>query len=237
MKTNTNSGSGHRFPREIISLCVWLYHRFSLSFRDVEELLAKRGIIVTYETVRQWCRKLGPEYARKLKRRQGRLGDVWHLDEVFVKIRGERHYLWRAVDQDGDVIDILVQKHRNARAAKRFFRKLLKGQGSEPWRLVTDKLRSYAAAHRSVMPSVAHDTGQCANNRGANNLAEVSHEPTRQRERQMRGFKSVGQAQRFLSVHGVVQNLFSLGRHHLRSVHYRLLRDRSFKDWNAATVA
>jgi putative transposase len=143
-----------------------------------------------------------------------------------VNIQGKRHYLWRAVDQDGDVIDILVQQHRNARAARRFFRKLLKGQGREPWRLVTDKLRSYAAAHRSVMPSVAHDTRRYANNR-----AEVSHQPTRQRERQMRRFKSAGQAQRFLSVHGVVQNLFRLGRHHLRSAHYRLLRSRSFQAW------
>jgi putative transposase len=148
-----------------------------------------------------------------------------------VNIRGKRHYLWRAVDQDGDVIDILVQKHRNARAAKRFFRKLLKGQGSEPWQLVTDKLRSYGAAHRSIMPSVAHDTRRYANNR-----AEVSHQPTRHRERQMRRFKSAGQAQRFLSVHGVVQNLFRLGRHHLLSVNYRLLRDRSFKEWSAATA-
>ena len=231
MKTNTNSYRGHRFPREIISHGVWLYHRFSLSFRDVEELLAKRGIIVSYETIRQWCRKFGPQYARMLRRRQGRLGDVWHLDEVFVNIQGQRHYLWRAVDQDGDVIDILVQKHRNAHAAKRFFRKLLKGQGSEPWQLVTDKLRSYAAAHRSVMPSVAHDTRQYANNR-----AEVSHQPTRQRERQMRRFKSPGQVQRFLWVHCVVQNLFRLGRHLLRAAHYRLLRDRSFREWSSATA-
>ncbi len=232
MKTNTNGYRGYRFPREIISHSVWLYHRFSLSFRDVEELLAERGIIVSYETIRQWCRKFGPQYARMLRRRQGRLGDVWHLDEVFVNIQGQRHYLWRAVDQDGNVIDILVQKHRNAHAAKRFFRRLLKGQGREPWHLVTDKLRSYAAAHRSVMPSVAHDTGQYANNR-----AEVSHQPTRQRERLMRRFKSPGQAQLFLSVHAVVQNLFRLGRHHLRSVNYRLLRDRSFKEWSAATAA
>jgi putative transposase len=158
MKTNMNGYRGHRFPPYIISHAVWLYHRFSLSFRDVEELLAKRGIFVTYETVRQWCRKFGPQYAQNLKRRQGRLGDVWHLDEVFVNIRGERHYLWRAVDQDGDVIDILVQRHRNARAAKRFFRKLLKGQGRTPWRLVTDKLKSYGATHGSIMPSVAHNT-------------------------------------------------------------------------------
>ena len=232
METNTNSYRGHRFPREIISHSVWLYHRFSLSFRDVEELLAKRGIIVTYETIRQWCRKFGPEYARNLKRRRGRLGDVWHLDEVFVKIRGERHYLWRAVDQDGDVIDILVQKHRNARAAKRFFRKLLKGQGSEPWQLVTDKLRSYSSAHSEVMPSVAHDTGQYANNR-----AEVSHQPTRQRERLMRRFKSAGQAQRFLSVQGIILNFFRFARHQMRSENYRLLRDRSFKEWSAAAGA
>ena len=232
MKTNTNGYRGYRFPPEIISHSVWLYHRFALSFRDVEELLAKRGIIVTYETIRQWCRKFGPEYARKLKRRQGRLGDIWHLDEVFVKISGERHYLWRAVDQDGDLIDILVQRYRNARAARRFFRKLLKGQGSQPWQMVTDKLKSYGAAHRTTMSSVEHNTARYANNR-----AEVSHQPTRQRERQMRRFKSVGQAQRFLSVHGVVQNLFNLGRHHLRSENYRLLRARSFKDWSAATAA
>ena len=152
MKTKANRYRGYRFPPEIISHSVWLYHRFSLSFRDVEELLAKRGIIVSYETIRQWCRKFGPEYAWNLKRRKGRLGDVWHLDEVFVTIRGVRHYLWRAVDQDGDVIDILVQRHRNVRAAKRFFRKLLKGQESTPWKLVTDQLRSYSAAHRNSCP-------------------------------------------------------------------------------------
>ena len=142
MKTNRGCYHGYRFPSEIISHAVWLYHRFCLSFRDVEELLAERGIVVSYETIRQWCQKFGPRYARTLRRRQGRLGDIWHLDELFVNIQGKRHYLWRAVDQDGDVIDILVQQHRDARAAKRFFRKLLKGQGTAPWRLVTDKLRS-----------------------------------------------------------------------------------------------
>ena len=232
MKTNPRCYRGHRFPPEIIGHGVWLYHRFCLSFRDVEELLAKRGILVSYETIRQWCRKFGPEYARKLKRRQGRLGDVWYLDEVFVKIGGVRHYLWRAVDQDGDVIDILVQRYRNARAAKRFFRKLLKGQGSRPWQLVTDKLKSYGAAHRSVMPSVDHNTARYKNNR-----AEVSHQPTRQRERQMRRFKSAGQAQRFLSVHGVVLNFFRFSRHRMRSENYRWLRARAFKDWNTAIAA
>jgi putative transposase len=232
MKIDTPSYRGYRFPPEIISHAVWLYHRFSLSFRDVEDLLAERGILVSYETIRQWCRKFGPEYARRLKRRQGRLGDTWHLDELFVNIRGQQHYLWRAVDQDGDVIDILVQPRRDRRAAERFFRKLLKGQGREPRRLVTDRLRSYAAAQRTVMPSVAHDTSQYANNR-----AEVSHEPTRQRERGMRKFKSVAQAQRFLSVHGITQNLFRVGRHLLRAANYRILRTRAFVVWNAVTCA
>ena len=199
MKTNTNGYRGYRFPREIISLCVWLYHRFPLSFRDVEELLAKRGIVVSYETIRQWC---------------------------------HHHYLWRAVDQDGDLIVFLVQRYRNARAAKRFFRKLLKGQESSPWRLVTDKLKSYGAARRSIMPSVDHSTVRYGNNR-----VEVSHQPTRQRERQMRGFKSAGQALRFLSVQGIRLNFFRFARHQMRSENYRLLRTRSFNEWSAATGA
>ena len=151
---------------------------------------------------------------------------------MFVTIRGERHYLWRAVDQDGDVIDILVQRRRDGRAAERFFRKLLKGQGSEPRWLITDKLRSYGAAHRSVMPSVEHVTVRYANNR-----AEVSHQPTRQRERQMRRFNSAAQAQRFLVVHGAVLNLFRLGRHRLRAADYRLLRARSMMAWQEATAS
>ncbi len=232
MNAKTPSYHGYRFPPEIISHAVWLYYRFCLSFRDVEDLLAERGITVSYETIRQWSRKFGAEYARKLKRRQGRLGDIWHLDELFVTIQGERQYLWRAVDQDGDVIDILVQPRRNRRAAERFFRKLLKGQGSEPRRLVTDKLRSYGAARRSTMLSVVHDTARYANNR-----AEVSHQPTRQRERQMRRFKAAGQAQRFLSVHGVILNLFRVGRHLLRPANHRILRARSFLVWSEVTCA
>ena len=232
MSTSTPSYHGYRFPSEIISHAVWLYYRFCLSFRDVEDLLAERGVIVSYETIRQWSRKFGAQYARKLKRRQGRLGDTWHLDELFVTIQGQRQYLWRAVDQDGDVLDILVQPRRDRRAAKRFFRKLLKGQGGEPRRLVTDKLRSYGAAHRTVMPSVLHDTSRYANNR-----AEVSHQPTRQRERQMRRFKSAAQAQRFLSVHGVILNLFRVGRHLLRPANYRILRERSFLVWSEVTCA
>jgi len=181
---------------------------------------------------RQWSRKFGAEYARKLKRRQGRLGDTWHLDELFVTIQGKIQYLWRAVDQDGDVIDILVQPRRDRRAAKRFFRKLLKDQEGEPRRLVTDKMRSYGAAHRAVMPSVLHETSRYANNR-----AEVSHQPTRQRERQMRRFKSAAHAQRFLSVHGVILNLFRVGRHLLRPANHRILRARSFLVWHEVTCA
>ena len=232
MNTDPQRYHRHRFPPEIISHAVWLYYRFCLSLRDVEDLLAERGVIVSYEAIRGWCAKFGPEYARRARRRHGQLGDTWFLDEVFVTIQGQRHYLWRAVDQDGDVIDILVQRYRNARAAKRFFRKLLKGQGMEPRRLVTDKLGSYAAAHRSGMSSVVHDT-----RRWANNLAEVSHQPTRQRERQMRRFKSAGQAQRFLSVHGAVRNLFNLGRHRLRAGNYRLLRGRAFAVWTEVVAA
>ena len=209
---------------------MWLYHRFTLSFREVEDLLAERGIIVSYEAIRLWCLKFGPEYARKLRRKQGRGGDIWHVDELFVRIQGTQLYLWRAVDQDGDVLDILVTKRRNKRAAKRFFRKVVKGQGRAPRRLITDKLKTYAAAHREIFPSVEHRTAQYENNR-----AEVAHQPTREQERQMRGFKSIEQVPRFLSVHGPVQNLFPVGRNHLRAVHQRLLRDRAFADWRKAT--
>ncbi len=232
MKTETLSYHGFRYPPEIISLAVWLYHRFCLSLRDVEELLAERGIEVTYESNRHWCHRFGPEYARKLKRRSGPLGDTWYLDEVFVKIRGKLHYLWWAVDQDGDTIDILVQKRRNRTAARRFFRKLLKGERAVPWRIVTDKLKSYSAAKREVMPTVYHCSDQYANNR-----AEVSHEPTRQQERQMRGFKSTGHAQRFLTIHGSVGNLFRLGRHLTKAKHYRELRDRAFAEWQQVSCA
>ena len=178
MTSQPPSYRGYRFPQAIISHAVWLYHRFSLSFRDVEDLLAERGVTVTYEAIRQWCRTFGLDYARRLRRNRGRMGDTWYLDELFLKIQGRQQYLWLAVDEDGDVIDILVQSRRDRRAATRFFRTLLKGQGREPRRLITDKLRSYPSACRSVMPSVVHCTDQYTNNR-----AEVSHQPTRQRER------------------------------------------------------
>jgi putative transposase len=154
MNSHVPNYRGYRFPPEIISHAVWLYHRFCLSFRDTEDLVAQRGIIVSYEAIRHWCRTFGPVYARTLRRRRGRMGDTWYLDELFVMIQGRQQYLWRAVDQDGDVIDILLQPRRDRRAAARFFRKLLKGQGRGPLRLITDKLRSYSAAHRTAMPSV-----------------------------------------------------------------------------------
>ena len=181
----------YRFPPDIISHAVWLYHRFCLSFRDAEALFAQRGVTVIYETTRSWCQQFGPVYARRLRCRRGRLGDTWHLDEVFVTIQGRHQYLWRAVDEDGDVLDILVPSHRNRRAAVRFFRTLLKTQGHIPRQLITDLRRFTSAAH----------------------------------------------VQRFASVHGVIQNLFRVGRHLLRLWHHHVLRRRAFIEWDAATCA
>ena len=185
---------GHRFPVEIISHCVWLYHRFPLSLRDVEQMMAQRGVSVSYDTIHQWCRKFGQTYATGLRRRQACPGDKWHLDEVFIKIRGKTYYLWRAVDQHGIVLDILVTSRRDAKAATRFFRKLLTGLESVPRVLVTDKLASYGVAHRRLIPGVEHRRSKYLNNR-----AENSHQPTRARERAMRRFRSAGGAQRFFS--------------------------------------
>ena len=209
---------------------MWLYHRFNLSARDVEDLLAERGITVTYESIRLWCIKFGPQYARRLKRRHPGYGDTFFIDEVFVKSGGKQHYLWRAVDQDGEVVDVFLQAQRDGRAARRFFKRLLKKHRSEPRKIVTDKLGSYGVAHRGLIPDVIHDTAQYANNR-----AELSHQPTRVRERGMRRFKSPRQAQRFLDVHSAVHNLFNLGRHLISAEHYRLFRQRAFASWECAT--
>jgi len=174
MRTSFSRYYRHRFPAEIISHCVWLYFRFVLSLRDVEEMLAMRGVALTYETVREWCLKFGQTYANHLRRKSPRPGDIWHLDEVFLKINGRIHYLWRAVDQDGDVLDILVQSKRDKRAARKFFRKLLKGLRYVPRVIITDKLRSYRAAITEVLPGVEHLQQKYQNNR-----AENSHQPTR----------------------------------------------------------
>ena len=220
----------HRFPAEIISHAVWLYYRFCLSYRDVEELLFARGSSVTYEAIRKWCRKFGQQYANQLRRRRPRSGDKWHLDEVFLTINGERHYLWRAVDQDGHVLDILVQRRRDKHAAKKFFRKLLKGCQYVPRVIITDKLKSYGAAKRDILPGVEHRQHRYLNNR-----AENSHQPTRQRERRMQGFKSPGHAQRFLAAYGLIAQHFRPRRHRLSALEYRQEMAQRFQNWHEVT--
>ncbi|MFD9044472.1 IS6 family transposase [Streptomyces bottropensis] len=221
------SYKGHRCPVEVISHCVWLYHRFPLSFREVEELMLERGIVVSYETVRRWCAKFGQAYAGALRRRQPRPGDTWHLDEVFIKINGEQQYLWRAVDQDGNV---LVQKRRDKDAARRFLRRLLEKTRMVPQVVVTDKLRSYGAAHREVMPCVEHRQSKYLNNR-----AENSHQPTRQRERAMKGFRSVGGTQRFLSAFSGISPHFRPRRHLMPAHDYRAEMTVRFAIWEQIT--
>ena len=216
----------HRFPPDIISCAVWLYYRFNLSHRDIEDLLAERGITVSRETIRLWCIKFGALYARRLKRKHRGYGDTFFIDEVFVKINGKLHYLWRAVDQDAEVVDVFLQAKRDGAAAKRFFKRLLRSHGGGPRKIVTDKLRSYGVAHRELIPEAIHSTEQYENNR-----AEQSHEATRVRERGMRRFKSMRQAQIFLGAHAAVSNLFNLGRHLVRAEHYRNLRVSAFTEW------
>jgi len=220
----------HRFPVEIISHAIWLYFRFCLSFRDVEELLLERGVIVTYEAIRKWCRKLGQQYANQLRRRRPRPGDKWHADEVFLTIKGERHYLWRAVDQHGNVLDILVQCRRDKRAAKKFFRKPLKGLTYVPRVIITDK-KSYGAAKREILPGVEHRQHRYLNNR-----AENSHQPTRQRERHMQRFKSPGHAQRFLSAYGTIYGHFRPYRHQFTAPTYRQELQKRFQIWRVVTA-
>ena len=178
-----------------------------------------------------WCIRFGPEYATRLRRKHRGYGDTFFIDEVFVKIDGIQHYLWRAVDQDGEVVDVYLQKRRDGATAKRFFKRLLKAHRDEPRKIVTDKLRSYGVAHRELIPDSIHDTSRYSNNR-----AELSHQPTRVRERGMRRFKSIVQAQRFLSTHAAVYNLFNLGRHLISARHYRIFRLRAFASWKSAVV-
>ena len=198
---------------------------FSLSLRNVALLLAECGVVVSYETVRRWCRKLGRSFANRLRRRRPRPGDKWHMDEVFIRIQGVLHYLWRAVDQDGVVLDILVQPRRDANAAKRFFKRLLKGLQYLPRVIVTDKLRSYGVAQRQLLPGVEHRQSRYLNNR-----AENSHRPTRRRERQMQRFKSSEQAQNFLSAHSFIYGHFHPRRHRLEADTYRAIRSDAFKN-------
>ena len=222
-----NTYKRHRFPPEIISYSVWLYYRFNLSHCDIEDLLADRSTTVSRETIRLRCIKFGAPYARRVKRKHQGCGDIFFIDEVWVKINGKQHYLLRAVDLDGEVVDVYLQARRDGAAAKRFFKRLMRSHCSEPRKIVTDKLRSYGVAHRALIPKSIHVTDQYANNR-----AEQSHEPTRVRERGMRKFKSLRQAQRFLGAHAAVSNLFNLGRHLVSAGHYRDLRVSAFSEWS-----
>src|SRR5499427_8403485 len=216
----------HRFPPEIIQHAIWLYLRFTLSYRDVEELLAERGLDISYETVRRWVLKFGPAIAQRLRHRRPRPSDRWHLDEMVVRIAGKRMYLWRAVDDEGEVLDMLIQRRRDTRAALRLMRKLLKKQGFMPKSLVTDKLGSYASALRRIRLTCQHEQGLRKNNR-----AENSHQVMRRRECKMRRFKSVRSAQRFLSMHAAVHNTFNLQRHLVSRATLRIFRAKPANHW------
>ena len=227
----TISYARHRFPPDVIRHAVWLYLRFTLSYRDVEELLAERGLDVSYETIRRWVLKFGPQFARNLRASRPRPSDRWHLDEMVVSIGGKRQWLWRAVDSEGEVLDLLVQSRRDKKAAVRLMRRLLRKQGFAPTVLVTDKLRSYGAARRDLGLSAQHQQSLRQNNR-----AENSHQPVRRRERKMQGFKSPGSAQRFLSIHAAVHNTFNLQRHLVSRRTLRLFRAEAVQAWQNATV-
>jgi transposase-like protein len=223
------SHSGYRFPPEIIHQAIWLYLRFTLSFRDVEDLLAERGIAVSYETVRRWVNHFGPMIAADLRRRRQKPCSTWHLDEIYLKIAGRMVYLWRAVDAEGEVLDVLVQSRRNKHAALRLMRKLLKKYGFVPDRLITDDLRSYGAAAHDLGIEPRHERGRWKNNR-----AENSHQPTRRRERKMQRFKSLGSAQKFLSTDAAVYNVFNVQRHLTSAQTHRTFRAAAMDTWREA---
>ena len=232
MKKPAISYKRHRFPQQIIAHAVWLYFRFPLSLRLAEELLLERGIVVSYETIRRWGLKFGPAYAKQLRRRRPTRQDVWHLDEVVISIAGRKHWLWRAVDQDGYVLDEIVQNRRDTKAAKRLLIRLLKKTGMPPRRIVTDKLRSYGAARRDIMPTVEHRS-----HKGLNNRAENSHLPLRKRERTMQGFRSAGGLQRFISIFSALRNLFVTPRHNRSALATHIHRIRAIAHWKAVTGA
>ena len=229
---SSSSYRRHRFPAAVIQHAVWLYFRFPLSLRDVEDMLSQRGIDVSYETVRRWSFKFGLAYARKLRRSHPRADTRWHLDEVFVSINGKTMYLWRAVDCEGEVLDVLVQSRRNKKAALKLMRKLLKAQGFAPIMVVTDKLASYRAALETLGLKRNHITGGRSNNR-----AENSHPPIRQRERRMQRFKSAGSAQRFVSTHAAIYNTFNVQRHLISRRTLRQFRAAAMDRWQEVTAA
>lgn len=219
---------GHRFPAEVIAHAVRLYLRFALSYRDVEELLAERGIVVSYETIRAWVAKFGAQYADELRRREPRAGSTWHLDEMAMCVGGHRQWLWRAVDEHGRTLDVLLQERRDTDAAERFFRRLLTAaDGAAPARLTTDKLGSYAVAKARLPELAGAEHLQVRSATRCNNRVEQAHQPTRVRERVMRRFKSAVSAQRFLDAFSRVGNLFRPGHHHLSAGAYRAaMRER-----------
>ena len=216
----------HRFPPAIIAHAVWLYYRFPLSLRLVEEMLLERGIVVSYETVRRWALKFGLDYARRLKRKKPSCRNIWHLDEVVIAIGGRKRWLWRAVDQDGYILDEIVQTRRDTEAAKRLLMRLLEKQGCPPRRTITDKLGSYAAARRQIMPAIEHRS-----HKGLNNRAENSHLPLRRRERTMQGFRSQGALQRFVAVFSAVRNLFVPPRSRRSALSTHLHRLDAIAQW------
>jgi transposase-like protein len=225
------SYSGYRFPPAIIQQAIWLYLRFTLSLRDVEDLLAERGITVSYESIRRWTNHFGPMFAADLRSRRPKPHTTWHLDEVYLKIDGRMVYLWRAVDAEGEILDVLVQPKRDKHAALKLMRKLLKKYGFVPDRLITDDLRSYGAAARDLGIEKHHERGRWKNNR-----AENSHQPTRRRERKMQGFKSRGSAQRFLSTHAAVYNTFNVQRHLTSASTHRSFRAAAMDTWRFAVA-
>lgn len=218
----------HRFPTEIIQYSIWLYFVFPLSFGDVELLLHQRGINVSHEAIRCWCYKFGPHYAQRIRRKRRPATDKWHLDAVFVTINGQRYYLWRTVDSEGMVLDILMQTRRNAKAAKRFFEGVLGKTTSSPRVIVTDRLRSYNVISRQLLPAVEHRRSKYLNNR-----AENSHQPTRRRERRMQRFKSPQPAQTFLSIFDILHYYFHPKKHHLSADTYRDQLDTCFQTWDS----
>jgi len=222
----------HRFPADVIRHAVWLYFRFNLSFRDVEELLAQRGVDVCYETIRCWTIKFGPQIARNLKRRRHAPSPRWHLDEVVCTIGGKRLYLWRAVDDEGEVLDLVVQKRRDTDAALKLLRRLMRNQAVEPEVIVTDGLQSYTAALDQLGLRHLHRPGRLREN----NRAENSHLPIRRRERQMQLFKSQASAQRFLSTHAAVYNTFYTQRHLISRDTLRRFRAEAHGAWAAAAA-
>ncbi len=221
---------GYRFPVVIIQEVIWLRFRFDLSLRDIPDMLAARGIYVSHQTVKDWCDKFGNDYAKRIRRRRRTPGDKWHLDEMVVQINGVQHYLWRAIDQHGVALDILVTKHRKTSAARRFLRRLMSGEGYVPRVLITDKLRSYSASHGEVMASVDHRA-----HKGLNNRAENAHQRTRVRERTMKRFKSTGGAQRFCAAHDHIYQHFRTPHHMLDAATYRHTRSDRHDIWTEIT--